>query len=184
MCRRVDTEGEPADDGEMRIAQATGEGLGIRHPLGGGGAGTHDRKRRAVEQGRIALDVEHDRRIGDVEQRLRIVAVGQGQDAVSGFRAPCNGRFDGLLVRWCEDDVRSLVTDDAGDGTAVAGEDPAGQPECGQQPALTLGAQSGRQRQSQPGGKCFGICRGCGLTQGLRTPSAMVTVPSESITRA
>ena len=91
MRRRVDTERQPADDGEPGIGQRMGKRLGIAHPLRRGIAAADHAEAGLAQQVAPSLAIQHGGRIGDFQQGLRIIRIRQRHQAVARLIEPGQG---------------------------------------------------------------------------------------------
>ena len=88
MRRRVGAEREPAHHGQSGIGERPGESLGVGHALRGRVAAADNGERRPRQQLGAAFDVEQRRRVGDLQEPWRVMAVGQGEDAIRRILEP------------------------------------------------------------------------------------------------
>ena len=92
--RGIDTQSQPADNDQAGASQGFGKSFGIGFALATGIATADHRQRRPVEQLDVTLDIKKCRRIGAVEQGLRVIGIAEGNNPVTGFSRPGQGRFD------------------------------------------------------------------------------------------
>jgi hypothetical protein len=150
VCGGIDAQGQPADDAQSGFAQGAGEGFGIALALGGGVAAADHGQHRAVEQFRAAFEVKQYGRVPGVEQALRILGVGQCNQAVAGLPGPGQGRIDGSAAIVLQQALGNLRVDHGGQRARTRGEDSLRRTKGLEQGAARFTANAGDQRQAQP----------------------------------
>jgi len=107
----------------------------------------------------VAIDIEQQRGIGEVEQPRRVAGVSHGDHEMARLRQPgdraSNQRGHGGVRRLAQG-TRRAGLDNFAQASGVLGEHGLRQAECGQQPSAGLRADAWRRRQTQPGGY---VCR-------------------------
>ncbi|CFL86926.1 Uncharacterised protein [Bordetella pertussis] len=154
--RRVDAQGQAADDAPALAGQVAREGACVVLPAGRGVARAHHRHGGPAQAGGVAVDVQQDGRVGDGQQLLRIGGVGQGQDVVAGLLGPLQRLFDqrrGLVGQWRAQLARDVLRHVARQRGAALGVDLLGHAQRGQQRIGGGGTDAGFLRQAQPGGE-------------------------------
>ena len=166
----VDAQRQSADDGQAGAGQDGGEGFGGGFALLGGIAAADDRQRRPVEQFEAALDESQYRRIGGIEQRLRIGGVGKGDDVVARPGRPFERGVDLALAVVGQQPLGEGGADHGAQGAGAGGKNRFRQAEGLEQPAPAFAADAGNQRQAQPVAQRDVDGHALG-TQGVRTVS-------------
>ncbi|MCY1366294.1 hypothetical protein D9M69_531840 [compost metagenome] len=90
----VDAQGQPADHAPAVGRQVAGERAGVLAAAGRGIARAHHRQRGPLQEGRIAGDVEQDRRVRDREQALGVGGVRERQDVAARIGGPFQRGID------------------------------------------------------------------------------------------
>ncbi len=98
MRGRVDAQGKSRHDGDPGFAECLRKRLGIALALRGGGAcAHHGQPPWGAQQRGIAQGVKQGRRVGDVEQALRISRIVQGDAGLPRLGGPLQGACDEVL---------------------------------------------------------------------------------------
>jgi len=116
--RAVDAEREPRDDCVASAAQVCGERPCVVDALRRRVAAADDRDRGPREPFDLALDVQQERRVGGLEQRLRIVGLAERDDSarcIRAFQQPASRALEKPVEpgRRCREQRGCLDADDA-----------------------------------------------------------------------
>ena len=163
----VDAGRQAGHHGQAGLAERGGESVCVVEAFGRRMAAADDRQGRALQQGKVALGVEQQGRIGQVQPDRRVVRVGQRQDPPTGFGGePRRGALDQRRQRfgWLRQFDGHRLVDHTCPSRDRGRQHRLRAAECGQQSTCTLSADARRLQQLEPGGDFVAI-----HVQGLRS---------------
>jgi hypothetical protein len=113
----------------------------------------HDRECRPIEKLEPAFRVKERRRIGSIEERLRIVGVSEGEHVIRRVFEPLRDAREELGWNRRRHCARGAVGDGGGDLSAWCSEDLLRSAERYEKLPVRLVGQAGSEAQAQPGGE-------------------------------
>ena len=145
MRRGIDAQRQSADDAQPVVAQIPGKRFGIHFPLRRGVTAADNRHRRLIQKIEAAFDVKQGRRIGNLQQGLRVFGVGQGDDMVVFIVEPGGEQGQRIRVNAATDALSDVLADNVRQGCVGCGVNLFRFAEGAQQLAVRLVAQSRNQ---------------------------------------